>query len=302
MRWFVLLWLAGLGVVIGLGAVRAGVFDMVITLPVDLDLLLVATGITLVLTAVLGMGFKQTMDGLRQISVEKAREEAFAEHRRFLLRLDHELKNPLTAIRAGIVNLSEIGATPEQKQVLGSMESQSLRLSRLVADLRKLAEIETLPLEQALIDVREFLYETVELVQERADTTQRKLVLTLPPPQPPLPPVCGDRDLLLLALHNLLDNAFKFTQPNDTIEITASLSDDLICIQVSDTGVGIPDREAPLVWEELYRGKGATGTLGSGVGLALVQVIVKRTGGSVSLESQVGVGTRVSLQLPISPA
>jgi len=300
MRWFVLLWLIGLGVVVGLGVLRTGVFDLVIELPVDLDLLLVVTSIILVVAGALGISFKQGMDRLRQISVEKARAEAFAEHRRFLLRLDHELKNPLTAIRAGIVNLSEIDAAPEQKQVLASMDTQSLRLSRLVNDLRKLAEIETLPLELDFIDIAGLLSESVELFHERAEATDRKLILTPPPLH--LPAVQGDRDLLLVALHNLLDNAFKFTRPGDRIELRATVDGEVICIEVLDTGIGIPGREVPLVWEELYRGKGAAGTLGSGVGLALVQVIVKRTGGRVSIASQVGHGTQVRLQLPITPS
>ncbi len=297
MRWFALLWLTGLGLVVGLGAVRAGVFDMAITLPVDLDLLLVVTGGVLILSAVLGVSFQRAMDRLRQFSVEKAREEAFAEHRRFLLRLDHELKNPLTAIVAGVVNLSEGSVSPEQKRVLNSMESQTLRLSRIVTDLRKLAEIETLPLEQARIDLLALLEETVELVQERADDSQHTLTLTLPPE--PLPAIYGDRDLLLLALHNLVDNALKFSEPPGRIEIRASVHDASVQVEISDNGIGIADREFSLVWEELYRGTSASGTAGSGVGLALVQVIVKRNGGTVALESQIGQGTTVTLRFPV---
>lgn len=297
MRWFALLWLAGFGIVLGLSAIRAGVFDLAITMPVDLDLLLVVTGSILILSAILGMSFKRAMERLRYASVEQARAEAFAEHRRFLLRLDHELKNPLTAIVAGVVNLSEGQISPEQKRVLDSMESQTHRLSRLVIDLRKLAEIETLPLEQNRVDVRLLLEETVDMGQERATTTRRQLRLILP--EASLPAIYGDRDLLLLALHNLLDNAFKFTAANDTIDIQASIQDATVQIDIRDSGIGIADREHSLVWEELYRGKSASGTSGSGVGLSLVQVIVRRHGGTVLLQSQPNQGTTVSLQLPI---
>jgi two-component system OmpR family sensor kinase len=289
------LWLVGLGLVLGLGAIRAGVFDMVITLPVDLDLVLVIIGGILVTTAVLGMSLQRAMERLRHASVAQARAEAFAEHRRFLLRLDHELKNPLTAIVAGVVNLSEGQISPEQKRVLDSMETQTHRLSRIVTDLRKLAEIETLPLEQNRIDVQALLEETVDLVQERADERTLRLIL----PDTPLPAIFGDHDLLLLALHNLLDNAFKFTRPNDRIEVRASVQDSLMQIEIADSGIGIPALEHSLIWEELFRGKSASGTLGSGVGLSLVQVIVRRHDGTILLSSAPGRGTTVSLQFPI---
>lgn len=295
MRWFAVLWLVGLGIVLGLGAIRAGAFDMAITLPVDLDLVLIITGSILVLSAALGMSLQRAMERLRHASVEQARAEAFAEHRRFLMRLDHELKNPLTAIVAGVVNLSEGQISPEQRRVLESMETQTHRLSRIVTDLRKLAEIETLPLEQNRVDVRTLLEETVDMVAERADERQLRLVL----PEALLPAIYGDQDLLLLALHNLLDNALKFTSLNDTIEVRASAQDDMLQIDIVDTGVGIPEPEHELIWEELYRGRSASGTLGSGVGLSLVQVIVRRHNGTVLLNSAPGRGTSLSLQFPI---
>lgn len=298
MRWFAVLWLVGLGIVLGLAAIRAGVFDMVITLPVDLDLVLVITGGILVASAVLGMSLQRAMDRLRYASVEQARAEAFAEHRRFLLRLDHELKNPLTAIVAGVVNLSEGEISPEQKRVLESMETQTRRLSRIVTDLRKLAEIETLPLEQNRIDVRALLEETVEMVHERADARELRLAL----PDTPLPAIFGDYDLLLLALHNLLDNALKFTHPNDSIKVGAFAQDDSLQIEVSDSGIGISEREHSLIWEELYRGKSASGTLGSGVGLSLVQVIVRRHSGSVMVNSAPGRGTTITMRFPVLPS
>ncbi len=69
---------------------------------------------------------------------------------------------------------------------------------------------------------------------------------------------------------------------------------------MSDTGIGIPFNEQALVWEELYRGKNASGIQGSGIGLALVKAIVERHNGHVSLESKVGAGTLVNLYLPLN--
>ena len=86
----------------------------------------------------------------------------------------------------------------------------------------------------------------------------------------------GDYDLLILAIHNLLDNAIKFTHPGDTVEMRAFEDDANVVIEVADTGPGIPEGEISHVWEELYRGEGARGVPGSGLGLALSRAIVLR--------------------------
>ncbi|MBI5670403.1 MAG: HAMP domain-containing histidine kinase [Chloroflexi bacterium] len=291
-----LLLLLGAGFILWTLIVNAGVVNLFIALPIDLDLIIVFIGLLLVLVAMTILTLQQGWERLRHKSVEQARNEAFAEHHRFLRRLDHELKNPLTAIRVGISNLRETCTLEGQQQVLTSMEMQTMRLSRLVTDLRKLAEIETLPLEDTPFDLREVLEETVVLVQERLEQNQRQLSLVLP--SPGSVPVVGDRDLLLVAIHNLIDNAFKFSRPEDRIELRAFHDDNSVLIQVSDTGPGILAADAPLVWEELYRGQNTEGIPGSGLGLALVQMIVKRSHGEVSLESQPGQGTTVTIRLP----
>jgi two-component system OmpR family sensor kinase len=103
---------------------------------------------------------------------------------------------------------------------------------------------------------------------------------------------------LLLAVHNLLDNAIKFTSPGDTIEVRAFDDDDDIVIEVADTGPGISTNEVQRVWEELYRGEGARGVPGSGLGLPLVQAIIEKHGGKVALRSRQDQGTVFSLRLP----
>jgi two-component system OmpR family sensor kinase len=110
--------------------------------------------------------------------------------------------------------------------------------------------------------------------------------------------VPGDRDLLFLLFHNLLDNALKFTQPGNTIELRAFEDGSKVVVEVADTGPGIPEKEVPLVWEELYRGENARGVPGSGIGLALVRAIAERHYGQVSLRSRVGQGTVFTLHLP----
>jgi two-component system OmpR family sensor kinase len=233
-----------------------------------------------------------------QAEIEHNREMAAADRRRFLRRLDHELKNPLTAIRAGLANLSVGDPGDTQPESLNSVEAQALRISRLVADLRKLAELETRPLEFAPVDVAALLDEAVDAVRSLPETGDRRITLTVPQAPWPLPHVPGDRDLLFLAIYNLLDNARKFTAAGDTMEVRASEDGAMVVVEVADTGPGIPEEDIPHVWEELYRGKGARGISGSGLGLALVRAIIERHGGQAKVRSRAGQGTVFTLQLP----
>lgn len=228
----------------------------------------------------------------------QAEQQALNDRRRFLSRLDHELKNPLTAIRAGLANLAESTSPTIRREALLSVDAQAQRLSRLLADLRKLADLETRPLERTQVDLSELLVEVVNLGQDRPGAEQRRLVLSIPHAPWPLPKVPGDRDLLFLAFHNLLDNALKFTRPGDTVEVRAFEDGAGVAVEVADTGPGIPKDEMPHVWEELYRGREARGIPGSGLGLALVRAIAERHGGQVTLRSRLGQGTVFSLRLP----
>jgi two-component system OmpR family sensor kinase len=216
------------------------------------------------------------------------------ERRQFLQRLDHELKNPLTAIQAALVNLEE----ETNQAAIKSIKTQTIRLSRLVADLRKLAELETRPIERSPVNLTEVLQETVAFVQEQPEAAERKLSLNLPQAPWPLPNVDGDEDLISLALINLINNAVKFSQPGARIEVRAFEDAEMVIVEVADTGPGIPEEELPHVWQELYRGQGARGVPGSGLGLALVRAITDRHGGQVTIRSRVRQGTVVTMKLP----
>jgi signal transduction histidine kinase len=228
------------------------------------------------------------------------RTEAAADRSRFLRRLDHELKNPLTAIRAGLANLDMSQSDPARQQALASVEAQVLRLSQLTSDLRKLAELEARPLERDRVDIAELLREAVSLAEERPGVSSRSVVLALPQAPWPVPEVLGDWDLLFLAIYNLLDNALKFTGEDDRVEVRAVDDRGYVLVEVADTGPGIPDEELPRVWEELYRGQQARGVPGSGLGLALARTIVERHGGEIRLRSRVGQGTAVAVRLPVA--
>ena len=226
--------------------------------------------------------------------------QAADERRRFLRRLDHELKNPLTAIRAGLANVSEAPSEASRQEAIESVETQALRLSRLSADLRKLAELETRPLEQSRVNIVSLLNEVFNIAQDQPGAGERHLTLTLPQAPWPIPAVSGDPDLLFLAIHNLMDNALKFTHPTNTIELRAFEDGANVVIEVADTGPGIPPEDLAHVCEELYRAQGARITQGSGLGLALVRAIAERHRGLATVRSRVGQRSFFTLRLPVA--
>ena len=228
----------------------------------------------------------------------RALEQAHAERRRLLLRLDHELKNPLTAARVGLANLTSLPLSDHAAESARGVEEQMLRMSQLVANLRKLAELGERPVERVPVPVAELLAEVETDLRDAPAGRGRHLVVTVSRAPWPLPPVRGDRDLLYLAFHNLAANALKFSEATDTVEIRAFENRDHVVVEVADTGRGIPTSEQGDVWEELARAGNARGVEGSGLGLALVRSIVAVHGGHASLTSREGAGTLVRLELP----
>jgi two-component system OmpR family sensor kinase len=225
--------------------------------------------------------------------------ETAEDKRRFLHRLDHELKNPITAIRAGLANVSGAALEPGHKKALASMEAQTVRLSRLTADLRKIAELETRTLERVPVDLTEVLTEVVEFAADHPNIGERQVSLTVPQAPWPLPTIHGDRDLLFLAVYNLVENALKFTGPDDAVELRAREDGRMVILEVADTGPGITAEDQPYIWDELYRGANVHSISGSGLGLSLVKAVVERHQGQVLIHSRPGQGTLVTIRLPM---
>jgi two-component system OmpR family sensor kinase len=227
---------------------------------------------------------------------DRARAEA---RRRFIHRLDHELKNPLTAMRAALANFPLARGEEDRAHLVGDVRHQAERIGRLVADLRKLAELEERPIERLPVDLPGLLEEVVEAARSNPLYAGRDLNLIVSQVPWRLPPATGDRDLLALAFYNLIENALKFTKPQDSVEVRALEDGRAVFVEVADKGPGIPAEDQPRIFEELYRGANARGFEGSGLGLALVQLIIARHAGEVSVRSRPGQGTVFTVRLPL---
>jgi len=226
--------------------------------------------------------------------------EAGQLRKRFLAQLDHELKNPLTALRAEIGYLSDGPEVENYTEAINDMSTQVDRLGRLVTDLRKLAELEELEIDHQPIDLAELLEEVTEAVQGHPGYHDRQVRLLLLQDPWRLSRIKGDRGLLWLACYNLLDNALKFTPEGALIEVRAFEAQPWLIVEVVDNGHGINEDDLPHIFEDLYRGTNARGLPGSGLGLALVRGIINRHQGTIQVRSQSGKGTVFTMRLPVT--
>jgi two-component system OmpR family sensor kinase len=213
--------------------------------------------------------------------------------RNFMRRLDHEIKNPLTGLRAALVNLKETRTDDERQRAVGNANRAVERLIRLLTDLRKLSDLEERSIERISVDVPELLDDVVTAARVIPVYEGREINLLIPKVPSPFPTITGDRDLLLLA-------ALKFTSANESVEVRVQEDGRAIVIEVADTGMGIPSEDLTSIFDELYRGSNARGTEGSGLGLALVNRIASLHGGGVGVRSSQTDprGTVFTLRLP----
>ncbi len=218
--------------------------------------------------------------------VEDAVREAEQGRRRFLRRLDHEMKNPLTGLRAALVNLQEAQSKDERIRAGENAKRAQERLSALLTDLRKLADLEERQIERARVDVPDLLADVVDAARSIPAYEGRNINLFVTKVPSPFPCVVGDRDLLVLAMYNLVENALKFTSLDEPVEVRALEDGKAIVVEVADSGAGIQAEDLPKIFEELYRGTNARGTEGSGLGLALVNRIVTLHGGQIFVRSR----------------
>lgn len=250
--------------------------------------------------------------GIRDAAVEETRAAAEADalqrRNRMLIRLDHELKNPLTALRTSVATVRSAAEddTPDGTVISQSarqIDTSARRVARLLADLRKLADVESRSIDFRRVDMDVLVQQAVEDARTAPGAEDRMIVATVARAPWKLPDVLGEEDLLLSAILNLLGNAIKYSSDTDTVELRANeqIIDKhrWVVVEVADTGSGIPVDEQQSVWDELHRGSRVRSVAGSGMGLSLVRAIVTRHGGSVELFSQEGIGTSVRLVIPV---
>ena len=269
------------------------------TLKIDtrLSLALSMAGGLVSLAIALGLFARSRVQKAHDLGEEAGRAAEQSIHRRFRQRLDHELKNPITAIRAALA----AEADTENSRGLAVAAAQTDRLATLVGELRSLAAIETAVIERVPVDRARLTSEEAAAIAEdlAARGVHRDIHVAFPSAPWPLPTISGDPDLLAMAVRNLLLNAAKFSGEDDRIEARGYEDNGLVILEIADTGWGIAEDEIPQVWDELWRASDARSVEGSGLGLALVRVIARLHGSNVSIRSVLGAGTSVRMEFPI---
>jgi signal transduction histidine kinase/HAMP domain-containing protein len=224
----------------------------------------------------------------------------------FFATVSHELRAPLTTIEGYVEMLGdgEAGAvTPQQGKMLETIARSSVRLRSLVEDLLTLSRLESGAVHPVLqpVNLAEVISGAVDAVRPSLDA--KHLTLTRDQPQDALM-VDGDAGQLDQVLSNLLSNAVKFTPDGGHVCVAVEAADGSALIRVTDTGIGIPERDQKELFSRFARASNATARRipGTGLGLVIVRTIVVNHGGDVMLESVEGSGTTVTVRLPLLPA
>jgi signal transduction histidine kinase len=215
----------------------------------------------------------------------------------------HELKTPLTSVRLAVHLLLEeaVGPlTPKQMELLLDARENSERLLAMVNNLLDLARLEqgSRQLELKHESPQSLLQTAAEAARPRAEDKGVEIVLDV---LRGLPSVAVDASRLGHALRNLLDNALTYTERGGRITLAASADGDAVTLSVADTGIGISREHLPHVFEKFFRVPGQSRGAGTGLGLAIVNEIVTAHGGTITCESQPGIGTVFRLRLRVAP-
>jgi len=219
----------------------------------------------------------------------------------FVANVSHELRTPLTAIRGYAETLLD-GALDDpanRRKFVEIIQSHAIRLNNIASDLLTLSELESggPPLAPGKLSVMGTLEAAMRTVESEAAMRQVRLGWgTVEDLQ-----VMGYKIKLEQAFVNLLDNAVKFNRPGGDVWVEASrAASNRVAITVADTGIGIPSEDLPRICERFYRVDKARSREvgGTGLGLSIVKHVVEQMHGTVSVESQLGKGSRFTIMLP----
>ncbi len=213
----------------------------------------------------------------------------------------HELRTPITALQANIYAILD-DAYPMTKTEIAGLYDQIRMLSRLVKDLHELSQAESgqLPMDRQPIDFSQTMEELVSPFRSVAESKGVRLEVDIPAN---LPLVSADEERINQVMHNLLNNALRYTPEGGTIEICVRRDGGWLRIEVKDTGEGIGAEHLPYVFERFYRADYARSRQrgGMGLGLAIAKAIVEAHNGKISVTSEgvPGKGTTFTVELPV---
>ena len=219
----------------------------------------------------------------------------------FVSTVSHDLRSPLTLMRGYATMLEMVGNLNDQqvgyvRKIVTGVET----MSKLVNNLLDLGRIEAgVDLQLEMVPVQDVVDRVVGALQLQA--TQKRIQLTTEMPPQTTPLVEADQSLLQQALHNLLDNAIKYTDTGGKVGLHVNARQERLVFEVSDTGIGIAPVDLPRLFEKFFRAgqKEAVKRHGTGLGLAIVKSIAERHGGQVWVESQLGKGSTFYFSIPL---
>lgn len=244
-----------------------------------------------------------TEDGmvLVLVSDESEARRIDAVRRDFVANVSHELKTPIGAL--SLLSEAVLGAKNQPEEVARfatRMQNEARRLTELVQEIIDLSRLQSSdPLHKALpVEVDDLVHEAVNQSQVAAESRGIHLEVG----QMDNATVIGDREQLIAAVHNLIDNAINYSPDDTKVSISAQVQGGIIEIAISDQGIGIPDGEQGRIFERFYRVDPARSreTGGTGLGLSIVKHVALNHGGDVKVWSKIGVGSTFSLLLPIA--
>lgn len=221
-----------------------------------------------------------------------------AVRRDFVANASHELKTPAASIRAAAetIRTAVVDDPAVVPRFAERMEAEAIRLSRIVEDLLDLSRLETGSELADDVAIDALVREESARLHDAAEGAGVELVVDARE----VPAVRGSARDLALLVRNLVDNAIRYTKPGGRVEVTLASEDGDVALRVADTGIGIPSRDLPRVFERFYRVDRARSreTGGTGLGLSIVKHVVENHGGTVSVESELGRGSAFEVRLP----
>lgn len=236
------------------------------------------------------------------ISDESEYQKVDAIRRDFVANISHELKTPIGAL--SLLSEAVLGAKNDPEAVVkfaSKMQKESRRLTDLVQEIINLSRLQgNDPLISAYaVDVEDIIREAVNQCQTSAEGRNIEIVLG----EISNTTILGDRDQLIMAFQNLIENAINYSPENTKVSVSASIIEGLVEISVADQGIGISESELERIFERFYRIDPARSreTGGTGLGLSIVKHVALNHGGDVKVWSKMNVGSTFALRLPITP-